>query len=89
MTKGKKNTPIIKVCCGSKCKKNKSGKLAKALEKEIATAGLADKVQIKKCDCLGKCKACPVVGFSKGALCFEGVKPKDASKMVEKIMASL
>lgn len=89
MAKGKKKPPTIKVCCGSKCKENKSGKLAKALDREITNAGLENKVQIKKCDCLGKCKACPVVGFSKGDLCFEGVKPKDASKMVEKIMATL
>lgn len=84
-----KKIPAIKVCCGSRCKENKSGKVAKALEKEIVKAGLEEKVRIKKCDCLGKCKDCPVVEFSKGDLCFEGVKPKDVPKMVEKITAAL
>lgn len=84
-----KKIPAIKVCCGSKCKENKSSKVAKALEKEIVKAGLEEKVRIKKCDCLGRCKSSPVVEFSRGDIFFEGVKPKDVPKMVEKITAEL
>jgi NADH:ubiquinone oxidoreductase subunit E len=89
MAKEKKKIPTIKVCCGSKCKENKSGKVAKALEKEIAKSGIEDKVRVKKCDCLGKCKNSPAIEFSGGDLKFEGMKPKDAPKVIEKIAATL
>jgi len=89
MGKAKKNMPTILVCCSSRCKENKSGKVAKALEKEIANAGLEERLRVKKSDCLGRCKNCPVVEFSKGDLSFEGVKPKDAPKMLAKIAAAL
>lgn len=89
MAKEKKKTPAIKVCCGSKCKENKSGKVVKALEKEIAKSGIEGKVRVKKCDCLGKCKSSPAIEFNGGDLKFEGVKPKDAPKVIEKIVAAL
>ena len=89
MAKEKNKTPVIKVCCGSHCKENKSSKVAKALEKEIARSGIGEKVHVKKCDCLGKCKHSTVVEFSSGDTVFKGVKPKDASMVIEKITAKL
>ena len=89
MAKEKKKTPVIKVCCGSHCKEKKSGKVAKALEKEIAKTGLEGNLRVKKCDCLGKCKSGPVIEFAGGTLTFEELKPKDAPKVIEKIMAAL
>ena len=85
----KKKKPTIKVCTGPCCAERKSKKIAKRLLEEIEQVGMQDNVSVKKCDCVGHCKAGPVVLFPQSALAFEGVKPKDIPKVLRKIITAM
>ncbi len=85
----KKKKPVVKVCTGSRCTELKGKKLAKRLAEEIAKAGAADIVRVKKCDCVGNCKRGPIIVLPQGQRRFEAVKPKEVGNIVHEILEKL
>jgi len=73
----------IEVCTGSHCAENKSRKIVKRLREWIEENDAGDRVSVKKCDCLKRCKKAPVVAVPALDLVFDHVKPGDAGKIVE------
>ena len=73
----------IEVCTDSHCAENKGRKIAKRLCEWIKENDAGDRVSVKKCDCLKRCKKAPVVAIPALDLVFENVKPGDAGKIVK------
>lgn len=73
----------IEVCTGSQCAEHKGRKIAKRLREWVEENGADDRVSVKKCDCLKRCKKAPVVAVPALDLIFDNVKPGDAGKIVK------
>ncbi|HLN63513.1 MAG TPA: NuoF family protein, partial [Symbiobacteriaceae bacterium] len=77
----------ILVCGGTGCQAGKSVATRKAIEAEIETLGLQDRVQVRQVGCFGFCRMGPVVVIHPGATFYCEVKPKDVPEiMLDHIM---
>lgn len=77
----------IKICTDSHCAELKGKKVARRIQEWIDETGAENTFQVKKCDCLKRCKHGPVVAIPKIQLVFETVKPKEASTLMESLLA--
>jgi NADP-reducing hydrogenase subunit HndC len=79
------NRPVIIVCHGTGCLANGSPKVADALRKAIAKAGLDVQVvpEIKITGCHGFCSRGPLVIFHPSGIFYQLVKPADVEEIVQ------
>ncbi len=79
------NRPIIIVCHGTGCLANNSPKVADALRRAIAAAGLQAQVvpEIKTTGCHGFCSRGPLVIFHPTGLFYQRVQPEDVEEIVQ------
>ena len=79
------NRTVIIVCHGTGCIANGSPKVAGALRKSIAAAGMTAQVipQIKTTGCHGFCSRGPLVIFQPSGLFYQKVKENDAEEIVK------
>lgn len=83
---GKSLKPVkIKVCTGSHCRELKGKKVAKRLRNEIEEQGMEDRMVVKGCDCLGKCKKGPLIIVPSRDLEYTHVKLKGVLGILEEI----
>jgi NADP-reducing hydrogenase subunit HndC len=71
----------VLVCCGG-CTSSGSLKVTAAFEKEIAAAGLADKVQVVKTGCMGLCSQGPIVVVQPGDVFYSHIDELKVGKIV-------
>ncbi len=74
--------PTITVCQGTGCKAYASGKIHKGFEKELASQGLTQKVNLKSTGCHGFCEQGPIVVILPEEICYCRVKPEDIAEIV-------
>ena len=77
----------ISVCAGKACAGDDSKKVRKKLKKLVKKRGLKDRIQIKKCSCLGDCGKGPVLAIEPGGERVNRVTPKRAKKLLAKLTA--
>ncbi|MBN2578845.1 MAG: FAD-dependent oxidoreductase [Pirellulales bacterium] len=70
----------VRLCTGASCIASGAMALKEALEKQIAAAGLEDRVDLIGTGCLGPCSAGPVLKIND--VFYENVKPNDAAEIV-------
>lgn len=78
---------IIMVCTGSHCADKKSEKLRSRLKDLLKDRHLDMPVRCKKGSCVKACGKGPIVEIFPGETRFEHVKPKDAEKVLAKVLA--
>ena len=62
MAASKKNkTTVIKVCMGEKCKEQHADRLYRSLKAAAKKQDEKSGIKVKKAECLGCCKAAPVI----------------------------
>ena len=76
---------VIIVCHGTGCQANYSPKVADALRRAIAAAGIGAQVvpQIKTTGCHGFCSMGPLVIFQPSGLFYKRVQPENAEEIVQ------
>jgi len=77
-----KSQHTVLVCRGTGCQSSKSDKLQEALELEIRSAGLAEKVTVKPTGCHGFCQRGPIVVIEPESIFYTYVKVEDAAEIV-------
>ena len=79
------NRPIIVVCHGTGCRANNSPKVADALRRAVAAAGIDAQVipEIKATGCHGFCSRGPLVIFHPSGLFYQKVQPEDVEEIVQ------
>jgi NADH:ubiquinone oxidoreductase subunit E len=83
MGKKKKKKPVISVCTGSACKKEKAEKLYKRVKAGIRDRGLKGTVKAETCSCLGDCKNAPIAEVAPGGKTLKKVNPKKADDLID------
>jgi len=78
---------VVAVCGGDTCKEGKSKKVRARLEALIEARGLNGNVKVKKTSCQKRCSKGPVVRV--GDALVEGVKPKDAGRLLNRALAAM
>jgi len=78
----------VLVCAGTGCLANGSLDVTKALERAIRGSGLDAKIalRLKNTGCHGFCEQGPLVVIQPQGIFYKGVKPKDATEIVEKTL---
>ena len=82
--KGEGGKRAVVVCGGTGCIANNSVDIEQELRKEIAAAGLEDKVSINHVGCFGFCSQGPFVKIFPEDTLYRAVKVSDVKKIVEK-----
>ncbi len=77
-----KNRTVL-VCQGTGCVSSKSPEIQKALEAQIAQAGLENHLTVKLTGCHGFCQRGPLVVVEPESTCYMDVKVEDAGEIVE------
>jgi NADH-quinone oxidoreductase subunit F len=77
---------IVRVCCTTGCRAGGALKIVEDFEKELARAGLKDKIQIKKTGCRGFCENGPVVSVEPKGVFYNKVKHKDVRDIVSETL---
>jgi NADP-reducing hydrogenase subunit HndC len=82
------NRPIIIVCHGTGCRANNSPKVADALRRTVAAAGVEAQIipEIKETGCHGFCSRGPLVIFHPAGLFYQKVQPEDVEEIVQKTL---
>jgi NADH-quinone oxidoreductase subunit F len=71
----------VRICMGGSCLASGAPEIAEAFRKELAAAGLAEKVAVRSAGCMGPCVRGPVLRLGDGTF-YQGVKPEDAAEIV-------
>lgn len=79
----------IKVCVGSRCVELKARKIARRLRSCIEESDLADKVRVKTCDCMSRCKKGPLVTVPARGQVFSEAKPKQAQQILDEVLKGI
>ncbi len=74
----------ILICQGSKCKKKKSKKLLKTVEKFVKKNELQECIFFKESKCLSQCKKAPVICISKPTQWLYKQDKKEFKKILKK-----
>ena len=82
--KGEGGKRAVVVCGGTGCIANNSVDIEQELRKEIAAAGLEDKVSLNHVGCFGFCSQGPFVKIFPEDTLYRAVKVSDVKKIVEK-----
>ena len=82
--KGEGGKRAVVVCGGTGCIANNSVDIEQELRKEIAAAGLEDKISINHVGCFGFCSQGPFVKIFPEDTLYRAVKVSDVKKIVEK-----
>jgi NADH:ubiquinone oxidoreductase subunit E len=77
----------IRICQGGGCKDHKAKKVLKRFQQLIAEQDLEETVRIKTRDCMSHCGHGPVVAADSIKGVFEEVKPKNAEKILTRILS--
>ncbi|MBT3255020.1 MAG: 4Fe-4S binding protein [Deltaproteobacteria bacterium] len=77
-----KNQTIL-ICQGTGCASSNSAEIQKALEDDIAEAGLDNKLDVKLTGCHGFCQQGPLVIIEPEGTFYRNVKIKDSKEIVE------
>jgi NADP-reducing hydrogenase subunit HndC len=77
----------LEVCMGSGCRACGAEALAAALDSEIETRGLGDKIGVRRTGCHGFCEGAPLVVIQPSDICYLKVQPKNAPVIVDAICA--
>ena len=82
------NRPVIIVCHGTGCRANNSPKVADALRRAVAAAGIDAQVipEIKDTGCHGFCSRGPLVIFHPSGLFYQKVQPEDVEEIVQQTL---
>ncbi len=88
---GKKNSAscIVSVCTGGSCSDHKSKKSLARLKALVKERGLKARVTVRKTDCRKRCDKGPIVCVCHPGMTFEGVKPKKAEGVLDRVAAKL
>nr|HPK71800.1 NAD(P)H-dependent oxidoreductase subunit E [Vicinamibacterales bacterium] len=73
----------VLVCAGTGCVSCGSFDLGAALEREIASRGLADEIQVVRTGCQGFCAEGPVLVVQPDEVFYCGLKTSDVATLVE------
>jgi NADH:ubiquinone oxidoreductase subunit F (NADH-binding)/(2Fe-2S) ferredoxin/Pyruvate/2-oxoacid:ferredoxin oxidoreductase delta subunit len=74
--------PCITLCSGSACHASGSADVASALEAEIASKGLASKVDIRRTGCHGYCERGPIIVIHPEKICYFQISPSDIPEII-------
>jgi len=74
--------PCITLCSGSACHATGCGKVAAAIEAEIAKQGSAIDVAFRRTGCHGFCEQGPIVVIDPEGICYLKVKPEDIAEII-------
>ncbi len=72
----------LRVCVAAGCLSANSQAVRQSLEEAVATAGLADSVQVSGVGCMGLCSGGPLVAVDPEHILYEKVTPADAPSIV-------
>lgn len=72
----------LMICVGGSCLASGAMKVKEALEAELKTQGMADKVSLVNTGCMGPCVLGPVLLVGSDQTFYQGVKPEDAADIV-------
>src|SRR5215475_9985002 len=70
------------VCTAAGCLSSGADEVAKALQQEVAEAGMRSHVHVKTVGCMGLCSAGPLVADETGGNLYANVTPGDAAEIV-------
>ncbi len=73
----------LEVCTGSGCRACGAEALADALDSEIETRGLGDKIGVRRTGCHGFCEGAPLVVIQPSDICYLKVQPKNAAAIID------
>jgi NADH:ubiquinone oxidoreductase subunit F (NADH-binding)/(2Fe-2S) ferredoxin/NAD-dependent dihydropyrimidine dehydrogenase PreA subunit len=80
------NKICLSICSGTGCHAYGSEKVAEAFNGELAKAGLADKVEIRRSGCHGFCERGTIVVIFPREICYLRVKPQDVPEIVSETL---
>jgi NADH:ubiquinone oxidoreductase subunit F (NADH-binding)/(2Fe-2S) ferredoxin len=80
---------LVTVCCGSGCLSNGALKVAAALKKDLAQAGMEGSVEVKTTGCHGFCERGPITVIEPEGILYQGVGRKQLDKDVGEIVETL
>ncbi len=72
----------IMLCSGAGCLSSKAAEIAKALERELAAAGLAERTLVKHTGCIGACGLGPALIVDPGGIFYCHLEPDDVREIV-------
>lgn len=74
---------VVFLCGGKSCEKEGGDKVYESLRELAKESGKKEKIEVRRCECLGPCKKGPCAyAFPSGVL-LTGLKPKHAKKVLE------
>jgi bidirectional [NiFe] hydrogenase diaphorase subunit len=73
---------VIRCCMAAGCMSSNAAEIKAGLEKAVAAAGAAERVEVRRVGCMGPCGQGPVVGVEPGGILYEEVTPGDAPAIV-------
>jgi NADH:ubiquinone oxidoreductase subunit F (NADH-binding)/(2Fe-2S) ferredoxin len=82
-SEGTRCSRYLSICGGTGCMSAQSEEILANLQKEIATAGLSDEVNVDITGCFGFCEKGPIVKVSPDNVFYVNVKPSDAEAIVK------
>src|SRR6056297_1272038 len=74
---------VVTICDGIGCLERGSGKIKKALQREIKEKGLEDQVSVKLSGCLGMCEKGPMMVVNPGYTIYGYVTEADVTEIVD------
>jgi NADH-quinone oxidoreductase subunit F len=81
----KKTKPTtVTMCCGTGCQASKSQRVAEAMKSALASAGLANSVEVRLTGCHGFCEQGPIVVIDPANILYRHVTPEDVPEVVNK-----
>ncbi len=78
---------VIAVCTGTGCQAHGCDNVVEGLRKELETAGLGDKVEVKTTGCHGYCEKGPLALIRPEGILYQRVKEKHLADIVSKTIA--
>jgi NADH-quinone oxidoreductase subunit F len=78
----KEREPLM-ICFGGSCLASGAEAVKTALETELKTQGMTEKVSLVETGCMGPCVLGPVLLVGRDQTFYQGVKPEDAADIVE------
>ncbi len=78
---------VIAVCTGTGCQAHGCDNVVAGLRKELETAGLGDKVEVKTTGCHGYCEKGPLALIRPEGILYQRVKEKNLADIVNKTIA--
>ncbi len=74
--------PCITLCSGTACHATGSKEVALAIEQEMESQGLTDKVDFRRTGCHGFCEKGPIVVIDPEGICYLQVTPEDVPEII-------